>query len=331
MVWTGLLIGIIFGIILQRGRICFNSAFRDVVLFKDNYLMKLAVLAIALQSITLLLFAQLGVIRLAATPLNWIGNIVGGYIFGLGMVLAGGCASGVTYRIGEGMTTAWLAGIVFGLTAQATSSGIFSGWKTWLNKFNVMVTPNSDVYAAKTGPTLATIFNVNPWVVTVIFAALLLWYVFGTKTTKRETKLNWITAAVLIAILQPIAWWASASTGRNGGFGITGGWINILSVYTGKKPLNWIGAEVLGIILGAIIAAILAKEFKLRMPKNPRTYLQVLVGGALMGFGAVTAGGCNIGHFLTGVPTLAISSIVTSIFFILGNWTMAWILFGRER
>ena len=331
MVWTGLLIGIIFGVILQRGRICFNSAFRDVLIFKDNYLMKLAALAIALQSITLLLFAQLGVIKLAPMPLNWIANIVGGYIFGLGMVLAGGCASGVTYRIGEGMTTSWLAGLIFGLTAQATSSGLFSNWMKWLGKLNVTVKPNSSVYASKVGPTLATIFNVNPWIVTLIVAALLIWYAFGTKTSQRETKLNWIWAAVLIAILQPIAWWASAAAGRNYGLGITGGWTNILSVYTANKQLNWIGAEVLGIIIGAMISAIAAKEFKLRMPKDPKTYLQVMVGGALMGFGAATAGGCNIGHFLTGVPTLAISSIVSSIFFILGNWTMAWLLFGRER
>jgi uncharacterized membrane protein YedE/YeeE len=129
----------------------------------------------------------------------------------------------------------------------------------------------------------------------------------------------------------PIAWWASAAAGRNYGLGITGVWTNILSVYTANKQLNWIGAEVLGIIIGAMISAIAAKEFKLRMPKDPKTYLQVMVGGALMGFGAATAGGCNIGHFLTGVPTLAISPIVSSIFFILGNWTMAWLLFGRER
>ncbi len=331
MVWTGLLVGAIFGIILQRGRICINSAFRDVLIFKDNYLMKFAALAIALQSITLLLFAQFGVIKLSAMPLNWIANIVGGYIFGIGMVLAGGCASGVTYRVGEGMTTAWLAALAFGLTAQATSGGVLSGWMKWLNKYNITVASNSSVYVSKTGPTLATVFNVNPWIITLIFVGLLLWYAFGTKTSQRETKINWIVAAVLIAILQPIAWWASAAAGRNYGLGITGGWTNILSVYTGNKPLNWIGAEVLGIILGAMFIAIVGKEFKLRMPKKPSTYLQVLVGGVLMGFGAATAGGCNIGHFLTGVPTLAISSIVSSIFFLLGNWTMAWLLFGRER
>ncbi|WP_041083075.1 YeeE/YedE family protein [Thermotoga profunda] len=331
MIWTGLVIGIIFGIILQKGRVCFNSAFRDVLIFKDNYLMKLAAFTLALESITLLLFAQLGVISLAPKPLNWIANIIGGYIFGIGMVLAGGCASGVTYRSGEGMTTAWFAAIFYGLTAYATNSGIFSGWTKWVNKYNITVQNTNQVYASKTGPTLSTVFNVNPWVVTLIFAGLLIWYAFGTKTTQRPTKLNWVLASVLIAILAPIAWWTSAKTGRNYGLGITGGWVNLFSVYTANKPINWEGAEIIGIILGALISSLASKEFKLRMPKDPKTYLQVMIGGALMGFGAATASGCNIGHFLTGVPQLAISSIIASIFFILGNWTMAWLLFGRER
>lgn len=331
MVWAGLLVGFIFGVILQRGRICFNSAFRDILIFKDNYLMKLAALAIALESISLLLFAQTGLIALNPPALNWLGNILGGYIFGLGMVLAGGCASGVTYRTGEGMTTAWLAAIFYGLTAYATNSGLFSPWKKWISTFNVVVQNNQSIYAPKTGPTLATVLNINPWIVALIFAALLIWYVFGTKTSERSTKLNWIVAAILIAVLAPIAWWTSAKAGRNYGLGITGGWVNLFSVYTNNKPLSWDGAEIIGIILGALISSIAGKEFKLRMPKNPKTYLQVIVGGIFMGFGAATAGGCNIGHFLTGVPQLAISSILASIFFILGNWTMARILFGKER
>ncbi len=92
MAWTGLLVGLVFGIILQRGRVCFNSAFRDVLLFKDNYLWKLGFLAVGLQMITVLFVAQMGWIKIAPPTLNLFGNIVGAYVFGLGMVLAGGCA-----------------------------------------------------------------------------------------------------------------------------------------------------------------------------------------------------------------------------------------------
>lgn len=94
--WTGLIIGIIFGIVLQRGRVCFNSAFRDIILIKDNYVLKIGALAIAFQMIALLILAQFGLFKISAPGLNLVANIVGGYIFGLGMVLAGGCASGTT-------------------------------------------------------------------------------------------------------------------------------------------------------------------------------------------------------------------------------------------
>lgn len=330
MVWTGLLVGVLFGIILQRGRICFNSAYRDVLLFKDNYLLKLYTFTVGLQAILFAIFAKLGVITLNPMPFNAIGNIIGAYIFGLGMVLAGGCASGVTYRSGEGMTTSWLTGLAFGLAASAVQGGALSFLQTSISRFNVVVSHASNIYRSKSGATLADIFKIDPLLIAIIFAAILWIYTFATKTSERETKLNWKVAGVLLSILAVFAWWTSQKVGRVYGLGITGGWVNIMNVLTTKTKVNWIGLEVLGIIIGAAISAVAGKEFKLRMPKNPMTYVQVLVGGVMMGIGASLAGGCNIGHSLTGVGLMAISSIVSTIFFILGNWTMAWLLFGRK-
>jgi uncharacterized membrane protein YedE/YeeE len=327
----GILFGILFGFLLQRGRICFNSAFRDIYLMKDNYLFKLVMLAIAIDVILFLLFAQIGWINLNPKPFNWLGNIIGGFVFGIGMVLAGGCASGITYRVGEGMTTAWMAAIFYGLGAYATKIGAISGWTKWLSQFNVKITNTSDLYAHKTGPTLASAFHINPWIIGIIFSGVILWYVFGTKTTPRKSKLGWKTAAILLAILAPFAWMSSAVSGRNYGFGITGGWVSLIKGYVTGSSVSWEGWLIVGIILGAMISAISAKEFKLRMPRKPITYLQVAVGGTFMGFGAVTAGGCNIGHFFTGVPQMALSSLLAGLFFILGNWTMAYILYGRDK
>jgi hypothetical protein len=330
MSWAGLLIGVIFGFILQRGRICFNSAYRDLVFFKDNYLFKLYTFTLGLQAILFVVFAQLGVITLNPKPFNIVGNTLGAFIFGLGMVLAGGCASGVTYRSGEGMTTAWMAAIMYGLTATATKNGALSFISTWTDKFNVNVQHASNIYNANSGLTLADVFKLNPLVMAIIFAVVLWIYTFATKTTERSTKLSWKVSAVLLAILAVFAWWTSQKSGRMYGLGITGGWINLFSAFTSGKPLNWEGFEIIGIIIGAAISAAAGKEFKLRMPKNPITYVQVMVGGFLMGIGAVMASGCNIGHALTGVAQMSISSIVSTIFFMLGNWTMAWFMFGRK-
>jgi uncharacterized membrane protein YedE/YeeE len=55
--------------------------------------------------------------------------------------------------------------------------------------------------------------------------------------------------------------------------------------------------------------------------------LTVLGGSIMMGFGAATAGGCNIGQGLTGVVTLSVGSISATIAIILGNWTMVYFKF----
>jgi uncharacterized membrane protein YedE/YeeE len=301
MIFSGFLIGLIFGALLQRSRMCFNSAFRDVLLFKDNYLLKMALLAVAVQMVLVHLLAQMGLIALAPSGLNWVANIVGAYIFGLGMVLAGGCASGVTYRAGEGLTTAWFAAIFYGGTAYAMrNGGVFSGVWKWFQGFGVAPFQYFDqatgegfsrLYLQKAGQTLPSVFGVNPWIVVVICVGLILWYVFGTQTSERESKIGLKTAAVLLGAVGAFAWYFSELVGRNYGLGITGGWSNIWSVWLSGKPFSWDGLSVFGIVVGAAISAVMAKEFKLRMPRNPITYVQVMGGGIVMGFGATIAGG----------------------------------------
>ncbi len=331
-VLTGIITGIFFGIVLQRGRLCFNSAIRDLRLFRDNYLWKAVMLAIALETIAFHFMASAGWIHLNPKPFMPLGNIIGGLIFGFGMVLAGGCASGVTYRVGEGMTTAWMAAVFYGLFATASKKGFLKPIVKFLQGPVYRVNANSSTYkSGEIGPTLATIFHVSPWIPALIVTALLLWYVFGTKTSQRSGKgFNWYTTAILATLVAMFGYWTrSTFSEKPYGLGITGGWASIFSTLTGSH-LNWEGAEVLGIIIGAFISAMAAKEFKLRMPRKASTYLQVLIGGIFLGLGASIAGGCNIGHFFTGVPQLALSSILAAVFFVLGNWMMTYWLYGRR-
>ena len=102
-------------------------------------------------------------------------------------------------------------------------------------------------------------------------------------------------------------------------------------------PVQWTGIDamnvftwiVIGAVLGAAIAAIIAKEFKWRAP-NAKTLLKQFMGGGLMGFGAAVAGGCNIGHGLSGVPMLSIGSIVTFGCIAGGIILVSYFLFMRD-
>ncbi|MCG6197683.1 YeeE/YedE family protein, partial [Anoxybacillus sp. LAT_38] len=89
--------------VLQRGRFCVVGAYRDVILVKDNRMFIAVLIAIAVQSIGVYALAGLGLIQLSDVPFTWLGAIVGGFVFGWGIVLAGGCATGTWYRAGEGL------------------------------------------------------------------------------------------------------------------------------------------------------------------------------------------------------------------------------------
>ena len=79
--------------------------------------------------------------------------------------------------------------------------------------------------------------------------------------------------------------------------------------------------------IGSFLSAYIGREFKFRVPKDGFTLFKQFIGGGLMGFGAVTASGCNITNILGGVPQLSLHSIITGAFIMIGCWIAAYLLF----
>ncbi|WP_255171289.1 YeeE/YedE family protein [Natrononativus amylolyticus] len=112
---VSLFVGLSFGVFLQKARFCFVSAFRDFVAFKDTRVLK-GVLA-GVFVMTLFWSAQMatGYFRGFWTPAWGIGSFIGGFVFGLGMTMAGGCASGTLYRAGQGYVQFWITLLFMGV------------------------------------------------------------------------------------------------------------------------------------------------------------------------------------------------------------------------
>lgn len=125
---TGLfLFGVIFGVIFQRSRICFVAAFREITASYNGKLMKYIIISIAISAIGFAFLKSKGYQPYHMVfPAGWH-NLIGGIIFGIGMVLAGGCGVGILVRSGEGYTRSWMALIVGCLTSGAWT-GIY-GYK----------------------------------------------------------------------------------------------------------------------------------------------------------------------------------------------------------
>ena len=332
----GLIVGVLFGFVLQRGRFCMNSAFRDIILLKEFKLAKAVVIALITLMIGFAIFALAGVITLAPKPLKIWGAVVGGLVFGIGMVLAAGCASGTTYRVGEGMVGSLVAGFGLTLGALMTKFGVLNGAMTALQATVIGEGPALTLFGEFGA------FTPIFMLILGIVGAALTFYFWGLPALKKRTEgeplikfdnavesifkkaYPWWVTGIVIGIIGTVAYIVS-----NGVLGITGGWMDLSLWLTTADAVAWAGFIIVGAILGSFISAYIGGEFKIRVPKDGLTLLKQLFGGILMGFGAVTAMGCNITNILGGVPQLSLHSIITGACIMFGSWIMAYLLFMR--
>jgi len=109
MIITGPLLGLALGFVFQRGRFCVTGAFRDVWLSGSTRWLTAFLVAIAIQAVAVNGMIAAGWIN-PNIPMLALAAVVGGsFIFGIGIVLAGGCATGTYYRSGEGLIGSWIA------------------------------------------------------------------------------------------------------------------------------------------------------------------------------------------------------------------------------
>ncbi len=125
--------GIAFGFILQRARFCFTASMRDPMLTGMTSLARAVLVAFA---ITTLGFAAIKYgFFVRGLPIPGQGYVVpisfatlaGGFIFGIGMVIAGGCASGTLMRVGEGFTMQMIS-LVFFIIGSFWGAHDFGWW-----------------------------------------------------------------------------------------------------------------------------------------------------------------------------------------------------------
>ena len=293
--------------------------------------------------------AMADVIQLNPSPLLGAANVVGSFIFGIGMVLAGGCASGVTYRVGEGMVGAMTAVLGLAMGAVMTASGILKPLKDELLQYQPEFTADVDDLVASNnkGFTLANIVDVPHEVMALGIAiiAIVAWVYIARKNKDEDDDYEensyplierifkrgwgWAATGVVIGLIGMLGFWLSTEAGRPFGLGVTGGYKTIFDKLfgIGEYPvMNWFGMFILGTMVGAFIAAYIAKELKLRAP-SPGTLIITFIGGILMGVGAITSGGCNIGHILSSVPQLSLGSFLAGAFIVLGAWAASYVIF----
>ena len=347
-------LGLMLGYVLQRGRFCLNSAFRDIIFVKDLTFFRAYLLCVVVAVIGTNLLDDFGLLRafdqqtgtyvqveLMRQNFVPVANILGGFLFGMGIVLAGGCASGIVYRIGEGQVSTMTAIIGFFFGVVMTTEGMLSPVYRYLKSFNVEI-------SGKTNPALWDLFGSGPivkWTTIGVFSLVVLAFVMKGKPTfgKNSKSLSWGLTGLLIGLLTVVAWVVSSYFGGvPRGLAITTPlreFFNAVLYKSSHSPFpefsflgifsgTWGVFFIFAVPFGALISALALKEFKWKIPQA-KEFLTVFFGSILMGVGAVIAGGCNLGHGVTGFSTMAVSSIVAISAIVLGNWTMVYFKFIR--
>ncbi len=97
----GALFGLAFGILIERGQICFTSAFRDLFLVGRSIMAKAIIIGMAISSVLTVIIISVYDLT-PITQIAALSTFVGGALFGLGIVMASGCETGMMYRLMEG-------------------------------------------------------------------------------------------------------------------------------------------------------------------------------------------------------------------------------------
>jgi hypothetical protein len=354
---TAVPIGFLFGFFLQKGDLCGASAFSEVLLAKDWRKVQGLWVCIVVSMVGFAILDGLGLVALSVKPMLWLNYVVGGLLFGSGMVLAGGCVSGCLYKAATGNlnSIAALLAMPFGMAMveYGPLSGLFA-------RMTMVVIRTSD--GSPLG--LPAVTGIPYWALALLFAVstLLVALLRRTGTRKaresasdRRTLHRFLTrpwkpwqAGLAIGVLAAFAYLSSAASGRNYPLGVTHGVLYTQQLITEsipahvyQKPTNpeppavqkgsggsarpakkivwWLVLLVMTEMLGSFASGKLSGQARL-LPKPPDETVIAILGGFLVGVGAVFATGCVIGNILSGWALMSLGMLVFGVVTVLANW-----------
>ena len=280
-------------------------------MFRNPWLFNGILISIGTAAITTGLLSDYIGVRPIMLGTSWL-VILGGLTFGVGVGLAGTCASGMLFRIPEGYVThifelvGFSAGIL--LWAEFLYIPLSHFYSAPISVYSI-IGVRADVYALLTGGAF------------LVVGLYLNRYVPKRAKVSKENETSWTLdprrawdprlAGLILAgiVVVMFAVTPKSLLGVTAPYATFGAW-TLSAIGINMKSVPWVGQSYLGIyplvvltiaaFVGAGAGALAGKNFRVRVPKNRRRLAQGTVGGILAGLGAGIGIGCNIGNFYLG-------------------------------
>ncbi|MDF1577984.1 MAG: YeeE/YedE family protein [Desulfobulbales bacterium] len=354
---VGLLMGLVAGFLMHRSDYCMAGMFRDLFMFRQSFRLRALVLQVVLTMLAFEAFRLFNLLPLYPFPLLGapsLAGIIGGALFGLGMVMAGGCVVGTLYKMGAGslLSACAFSGLILGSGLYAEIHPWWTGIiknTTFLEDYLTIpqlvgLSPTVLVLAVS-GAALPLLLNwrarklweigsevrgyIQPWKTAVVLAAvglasyLLIGMPLGITTTYAKLaamaeNLFFSEHVAGLAFFQgtPLNIVHPASQTL-----LTGGAGPLFDhIWMIQFPL------IVGIVLGSAISALLLGEFKVYWRLPARQFTITLAGGILLGLASRMVPGCNVWHLMGGIPIFAMQSFLFLIGLLPGAWLGSLIL-----
>ena len=327
----------IFGAVANKTHFCIMGSISDWINMGSKTRFRAWMLALGIALIGTQIMSALGWFDLQksiylSTDFGWLGYLLGGFMFGVGMTLGAGCGQRTLVRVGGGNLKSLIVLLVLALTAYMTLRGLIA-------VFRIEVIQASSIDLGARGfadqsiaTFLAAYTGLSPSIALFISAG-----VFGLGTIAYALKdktfrgsFDNILVGVVVGVLIAGAWYVTGVVGDDefepvplesvSFIAPAGNALNYLMTYTGSV-INFGIAVVLGMIAGSFLYAIVTGNFRIETFASKNDMINHLYAGALMGVGGVLSLGCTIGQGVSGMSTLALGSLLTLVSILFGSAT----------
>ena len=330
----GLLIGIALGAIVFRTNFCAMGSISDMVSFGDYRRFRAWLLSAATAIVGAQWLQHAGVVDLSksmylAPSLNWVGNLIGGALFGFGMVFGGGCGTRNLARVGGGDIRSLITLLVLGIAAYITMTGVLGPLRAALEQATAVPLGLPTQSLADLGGRL---FNARPGAAAPITTAAVAGIILAICFMEPKFRSSPVHIVSGVGVgLCIVAGWALTGLTFDELSDKPVAPVSLSFVRPAGDTLEWLQrstalglpgfgvASVFGTILGAFLVAKASGQFRITTFSGKGDTLRHLGGAVLMGIGGIMALGCTIGQGITGVSTLAAGAFLTFAGLVVGG------------